>query len=177
MPTNPLTAQEAEAKVRAAANGRIVTKGLGGAVFWWYPGSDPERIGDNWIDAASRIPDDARGESEPPHDAGLPAHLRFATPEYWAAQTFEPQPDYRTLYEQERALADELAAKLKWDLPLANLAQEAHRCKRVDYGHIDITAVRRSGERWVGLHQSEVDEIESAEDALAAYQSARNPTR
>lgn len=61
---------------------------------------------------------------------------------------------------------EKLRAALKWAQPLAEIAIEAHRAERIRCGHTDITGSYRSGVRWVGIYQSEVDSIENARDAL-----------
>lgn len=57
---------------------------------------------------------------------------------------------------------------LEWAVPLARLAVEQHRLERLRCGHNDITGTYKNGQTWAGIHQYEVDQIERAQDLLAA---------
>lgn len=54
---------------------------------------------------------------------------------------------------------------LEWVRPKAVSAMEDHRCLRVKAGH-DMKGTYRSGTTYVGLYQSEVDEIEGSADFI-----------
>lgn len=64
-----------------------------------------------------------------------------------------------------RAAAEKMAEALRWSLPLADMALEAHRQERLRYGH-------SFGTKRVGLYDNEVEEQERHHAALAAYDSA-----
>lgn len=64
------------------------------------------------------------------------------------------------------ASAPELLDALQWALPLARLAMDSHRMERIKCGHTDITGTYSNGETWVGIYQSEVDEIEFAQNTI-----------
>lgn len=61
----------------------------------------------------------------------------------------------------------ELMKALAWALPLADLALEQCRMDRCKAGHSDITFKKHDGVMWVGLYQSEWDDRENANAALA----------
>lgn len=61
---------------------------------------------------------------------------------------------------------DALREALKWALPLAERAVDNHRLERLRYGHDDISGTYRDGQTWEGIYQDEVDQIETARDAL-----------
>lgn len=83
-------------------------------------------------------------------------------------QPIQPEDKTRLLADARLiAAAPDLLAALAWALPLAKIAQEEHRMRRVMAGHNNIIGTRRSGVTWVGLHQHEIDEEERAEAALA----------
>lgn len=65
------------------------------------------------------------------------------------------------------AAAPELLEALQWALPLAKIAMDTHRMERIKCGHVDINGTYKNGETWVGIYQKEVDEIESAQAAIA----------
>lgn len=65
------------------------------------------------------------------------------------------------------AAAPDILKALQWALPLARIAMEDHRMKRVMAGHKDIFGTYKNGESWVGIYQSEIDEIEFAVAALS----------
>lgn len=65
------------------------------------------------------------------------------------------------------AAAPELLEALQWALPLAKIAMDTHRMERIKCGHMDINGTYKNGETWVGIYQKEVDEIESAQAAIA----------
>lgn len=61
-----------------------------------------------------------------------------------------------------------LEEALRWALPLAERAVDDHRMERIRCGHSYITGTYKSGMTWVGIHQSEVDQIEFAREVLAS---------
>lgn len=61
---------------------------------------------------------------------------------------------------------------LRWALPLAERALDSHRLERCRAGHGDITGTFKNGEKWAGIYQSEVDQIETARSALAKLDAA-----
>ena len=65
------------------------------------------------------------------------------------------------------AAAPDLLKALKWALPLARLAMEAHRMERLRCGHNDIVGKYKSGQTWSGIYKSEIDDIEFADAAIA----------
>ncbi len=65
------------------------------------------------------------------------------------------------------AAAPELLEALQWALPLAKIAMDTHRMERIKCGHVDINGTYKNGETWAGIYQKEVDEIESAQAAIA----------
>lgn len=157
MPTNPLSAHEAEQRVKRVwpdANCHLWNRTHRGETWYIAERSVFFRVGEGdspdaaWIDAASRLPAEERGESEPTQydstkrcpceERGL-SKAGCDCSRYSAALV----PDYRTLYEQERALADELA--------------------------------RTAREMYLYVRYSGVSVRASWDAALAAYQSARNP--
>lgn len=77
---------------------------------------------------------------------------------------------------REGAIANraEVAKVLNWALPLAKIAIESHRYERCKYGH-DMTGTYRNGETWVGIYQTEVDQIEHAEFILALLRDTPHP--
>lgn len=70
--------------------------------------------------------------------------------------------------ERLRADLDALLEALKYTVPLAVIALDAHRVERIKAGHIDITFTKPNGEKWVGLYQDEWDKLESAQEALSS---------
>jgi len=65
-----------------------------------------------------------------------------------------------------------LREALKWALPLAEIATEDNRIKRMLAGYNDITGAYKNGRTWVGIYQSEVDEIENARALLTGASHA-----
>ena len=65
------------------------------------------------------------------------------------------------------AASPDLLVALQWALPLAKIAMEAHRMDRLRCGHNDITGTYTGGDTWVGIYQSEIDEIEFAQSVIA----------
>ncbi len=63
-------------------------------------------------------------------------------------------------------ISPELVKALEWALPLAKIAMDAHRMERIKCGHMDISGTYKNGKSWVGIWQSEVDQIEFAEEVL-----------
>lgn len=61
---------------------------------------------------------------------------------------------------------ERLREALHWALPLAERAVDDHRLLRLQHGHTDIIGTYKNGRRSTGIHQSEVDQIEAARDAL-----------
>lgn len=76
--------------------------------------------------------------------------------------------EYRKTIAEQAAQIERLRAALRWALPLATMALEDCRQQRVKLGHTDIIGTYRNGQAWVGIHQSEVDNLEAARAALAA---------
>ena len=74
------------------------------------------------------------------------------------------------LAEEERE-EGELVAALRWALPLAISSMEDARLLRLEHGHNDIRGTYSNGSTWAGIHQSEIDAIESARAALAKHPS------
>ena len=74
------------------------------------------------------------------------------------------------LYAENPATARvaKLEEALRWALPLAERAVDDHRMERMRCGHNDITGTYKNGVTWVGIHQSEVDQIEFAREVLAS---------
>lgn len=60
----------------------------------------------------------------------------------------------------------DIAKLLNWSVPLAIIAVDQYRMERVKAGHHDITGTYSNGETWVGIYQTEVDEIEFARKLL-----------
>lgn len=69
-------------------------------------------------------------------------------------------------YDRLTAELQQCRQALAWALPLAECAVETRRTERVQAGHHDIRGTYKNGVTWVGVYQSEVDEIESARAAL-----------
>ena len=65
-----------------------------------------------------------------------------------------------------------LREALKWALPLAERAQDDHRMERIRCGHTDIVGQYKNGVSYVGIYQSEVDQIEEARAALSEAREA-----
>ena len=66
----------------------------------------------------------------------------------------------------------EVVDVLAWATPLAELATESHRLERVRCGHNDIRGTYKNGQTWVGIYQSEVDQIEQAREVCRAMRDA-----
>lgn len=64
------------------------------------------------------------------------------------------------------AAAPDLLEALQWALPLAKIAMDTHRMERIKCGHMDISGTYKNGETWVGIWQTEVDQIEFAQEAI-----------
>lgn len=60
----------------------------------------------------------------------------------------------------------EILKALQWALPLAIIAMEDKRVERIKFGHKDILGKYSNGDFCVGLHQSEVDKIDFAKNAI-----------
>ena len=89
----------------------------------------------------------------------------------WATLHERSKSNWRTLaLAALTALADagfvimprEATDVLAWAVPLAELAIERHRTERVLHGRNDIYGTYKNGETWIGIYQSEVDQIEQA---------------
>lgn len=68
----------------------------------------------------------------------------------------------------------ELVDALKWALPLAERAIDDHRMERLRCGHNDITGTYKNGQTWVGIYQSEVDQIEAVRAILKEQDDVRS---
>ena len=66
----------------------------------------------------------------------------------------------------------EVVDVLAWATPLAELATESHRLERVRCGYNDIRGTYKNGQTWVGIYQSEVDQIEQAREVCRAMRDA-----
>lgn len=78
----------------------------------------------------------------------------------WNTRATPAQPDTGDVAALREALE-----WLEWARPKAVSAMEDHRCLRVKSGH-DMKGTYRSGTTYVGLYQSEVDEIEESADFI-----------
>lgn len=88
-------------------------------------------------------------------DQAHPTASKDATP--------EPQVEIERLTK----LLGEARDALTWALPLAERAVDDHRMVRIECGHSNITGTYKNGQTWVGIHQSEVDQIEAARTTLS----------
>lgn len=95
------------------------------------------------------------------------ARLRGSTIQEVAAVGPTETPDQQQANAKLFAAAPELLMALYWALPLARLAMESHRMDRIKFGHNDINGTYKDGTTWVGIYQSEIDDIEFAVAALS----------
>lgn len=86
--------------------------------------------------------------------------------------TQEHKTPAEVLNEPEDALLAEAIRWLEWARPLAVIAMEDHRLNRVKAGHKDILGTYKSGTTYVGIYQSEVDDIEGSADFLQRAKAA-----
>lgn len=94
-----------------------------------------------------------------------------ASPRHQMTPTMQEQAVHEITALRERVKALEgVTEALKWALPLAERAVDDHRMERIRCGHSDIVGTYSNGQSWVGIHQSEVDQIEKAR---VAYATAR----
>lgn len=103
-------------------------------------------------------------EPAPPADsAGLVAKLRLP----WftnGCEAYQLEAAHH-IAAQDAEIA-RLREALRWALPLAEQAMEDHRLMRWQCGHKDIVGTYKNGTAYVGIYQSEVDQIEQARAAL-----------
>lgn len=78
---------------------------------------------------------------------------------------------FKTSHQEKLLLkyAPELYETLKWAVPLALVAMEDHRLRRIQGGIRDIQGTYQNGITMVGLYQDEVDQIEYANKLLSTF--------
>lgn len=78
---------------------------------------------------------------------------------------------FKTSHQEKLLLkyAPELYETLKWAVPLALVAMEDHRIRRIQGGNMDIQGTYQNGVTMVGLYQDEVDQIEYANKLLSIF--------
>jgi len=71
------------------------------------------------------------------------------------------------------ALHEDMKSVVEWSVPLAIRTMEDRRLLRMSAGHMDIYGTYKDGTKYVGIYQSEVDQIEFANDVLKRVKDTR----